>query len=977
MEKPILTLVNHPLWGAILQPLWVQENASDSMDILEIAVSRSSYFSKLTDNQKKVIQIAEKYSDKALMKLYSKEKTTSDFLKKVPESTIKTYIRPCIENYHKQIASLLPHPDLPVYLRESNKIRVLYEDDKITLSNRPAKAVFNFIKDETSGFRYFIQVKWENEIIDLKEKTGYELCSDPAIVVVDRKLFAFKDIDTKKLSPFFTKSHISVPAASEKSYIEKFVTNCIRKYDVNSSGLNISEIYPGKDALLSLESDWNQRPALRLRFQYDSRAYNPKSGSNKIVLSEQKNDETHIVYYFRDNAWENECLESLLSSGLEKYLENYFIVKTEDKNPDEEPEDEVFGIIDWLREHSDVLSQFTLEQNHLQHTYYVGEIKLKTEIDSDRDWFDIKSTAVFGDIQIPFSQFHHHILKGIREYLLPNNQIAILPKEWFYRYYEMMLYGKRNGENIRLRRHYYQLIEHIKNPNDLSSDIKNMALLPVPEGLNAQLRPYQQKGFSWLVYLRENNFGGCLADDMGLGKTLQTIALMQYIASFRNQTVKKKADDSGQYFLFEEENIDVPTEESHASLLVVPTSLLHNWQNELKRFAPQLKYYSYSGLKRIKSKDIEKIFNRYNIVITTYGTLRNDIDYLRNCRFDYLILDESQFVKNPESIAYKAVKQIDASRKLVLTGTPIENSLTDLWAQFNIINEGMLGNFSSFKKIYIHPIINKKNTEKTEVLQKMIRPFLLRRTKEEVAPELPPLLEEVIYCDMSDEQKKRYDKEKNKIRNSLIDTTIQLGKSYTGNTTVMMLQGLMRLRLLANHPILTEKEFIGESGKFEQVIMQFESLKAGRHKVLIFSAFVKHLKLFADYFDQQSWKYAMLTGATIDREKEIARFAEQDDVSCFFISLKAGGVGLNLTAADYVFILDPWWNPAAEMQAVSRAHRIGQEKNVMVYRFISSDTIEEKIVKLQQKKSKLVETFIHSKKTVDLSEKEIIEELLS
>ena len=973
MEKPILTLVNHQLWGAILQPLWVNEKSSISINILEIAGSRSSYFPKLTDVQKKIIQIAEKYSDKALMKLYSKEKTTSDFLKKVSESTIKTYIRPCIENYHKQIIALLPQSDLSFYLRESNKIRALCEDDEIALSNNPAKAVFNFIKDQTFGFRYFIQVKWENEIIDLKEKVGFELCTDPAMVVVDRKLFVFEDIDIKKLSPFFSKPYISVPAASEKSYIEKFVLNCVRKYEVNSSGLNISEIHPRKEALLSLESDWNQRPVLRLQFRYDSRLYGLISKQDKIVLSEQKNDETHIVYYFRDNAWENELIELLLSSGLERYLENHFVVKSEDKPPEEEPEDEVFGIVDWMCAHSDVLSRFTLEQNHLQHTYYVGEIELKTQIDAARDWFDIKCTAFFGDISIPFSRFYHHILKGIREYLLPNNQIAILPKEWFYRYYEMMLFGKREGENIRLKRYYYQLVEHIKNPNDLLSGIENAALHPVPEGLNALLRPYQQKGFSWLVYLRENNFGGCLADDMGLGKTLQTITLLQYIALLRNQTVKKKTDDSGQFFLFEEDNIEVPAEEYPASLLVVPTSLLHNWQNELKRFAPKLKYYVYSGIKRIKSNDIEKIFNRYNIIITTYGILRNDIDLLQNCRFDYLILDESQFVKNPDSIAYKAVKQIDASHKLVLTGTPIENSLSDLWAQFNIINEGMLGNFSAFKKVYLNPIINKKNKEKEEVLLKMIRPFLLRRTKEEVTPELPPLLEEVIYCDMSDEQQSRYEKEKNKIRNNLIENTINKGNSPTRNSSFMALQGLMRLRLLANHPILTDKEFIGESGKFEQVIMQFESLKAGNHKVLIFSAFVKHLKLFADYFDQQSWKYAMLTGETVNREKEIIRFTEQNDVNCFFISLKAGGVGLNLTAADYVFILDPWWNPAAEMQAVSRAHRIGQEKNVMVYRFISSDTIEEKIVKLQQEKSKLVETFINSKNVGHLSVEEIDE----
>jgi SNF2 family DNA or RNA helicase len=452
---------------------------------------------------------------------------------------------------------------------------------------------------------------------------------------------------------------------------------------------------------------------------------------------------------------------------------------------------------------------------------------------------------------------------------------------------------------------------------------------------------------------------------------------LQYLVLFRKKgTSAACADETGQFLLFGEDAPEMKTENIPSSLLVVPTSLLHNWMNEIKRFAPGLKVYLYSGIKRIKSKDIGKIFKHYDIVITTYGILRNDIDLLHPVDFFYLILDESQYVKNPASLTYKAVKQIQASHKLALTGTPIENSLSDLWAQFDIVNEGMLGNYSLFKKAYINPIIQKKSKEKEEILLKMIRPFLLRRTKEEVTPELPPLLEEVIYCDMSEEQKDYYKKEKNRVRNVLIRNLDRQSEVLPSKASLPVLQGLTRLRLSANHPALADRQFDGSSGKFEQVILQFESLKAGNHKVLIFSSFVKHLKLFADYFDKQSWKYAWLTGATGDREKEIKYFSEQQDVNCFFISLKAGGVGLNLTAADYVFILDPWWNPAAEMQAVARAHRIGQEQNVMVYRFISIDTIEEKIVKLQQEKSELVETFINAKNVVHLSMKEIDELLI-
>ncbi|MEI7502893.1 MAG: DEAD/DEAH box helicase, partial [Paludibacter sp.] len=394
------------------------------------------------------------------------------------------------------------------------------------------------------------------------------------------------------------------------------------------------------------------------------------------------------------------------------------------------------------------------------------------------------------------------------------------------------------------------------------------------------------------------------------------------------------------------------------SLIVMPTSLIHNWKNELRKFAPGLKIYIYSGVKRLKSNDIYKIFGFYDVVLTTYGTVRNDIDILQYCKFQHLILDESQYVKNPDSMAYKAVKQINALHKIALTGTPVENSLTDLWAQLNIVNEGLLGSQNSFKNAYINPIL-KNNKAKEDALLRIIQPFILRRTKDEVAPELPPLSQETVYCDMSEEQQTAYNTEKNKLRSSLLINDVTFDHQKLAFLT---LQGLSRLRLLANHPVLIDNEYAGDSGKFEQIIMRFETLKSENHKVLIFSSFVKHLRLLADYFEKEDWKYAWLSGSTpaSSRESEIERFKNEPDVNCFFISLKAGGVGLNLTAADYVFIIDPWWNPASEMQALSRSHRIGQDKNVMVYRFISSETIEEKIRNLQESKSKLAETFITS-----------------
>jgi SNF2 family DNA or RNA helicase len=336
------------------------------------------------------------------------------------------------------------------------------------------------------------------------------------------------------------------------------------------------------------------------------------------------------------------------------------------------------------------------------------------------------------------------------------------------------------------------------------------------------------------------------------------------------------------------------------------------------------------------------------------------------------MLDESQYIKNPSSLSYQSVKLLKAGHKMVLTGTPVENSLEDLWAQFHFINEGLLGSFSSFKKEFTHKIVREKNEERENSLRRMIAPFILRRTKREVTPELPPLLLEVVYCDMTDEQLDIYRTEKNLIRNILLAAK----ENPERQNTFIALEGLNRLRQLANHPQMIDPEYTGSSGKFEQILLFFESLKASGHKVLIFSSYVKHLNLIARKFDRHGWKYAMLTGETIRREEEIQRFTDREDVHCFFISLKAGSTGLNLTAADYVFIIDPWWNPAAEMQAFSRAHRIGQDKPVIVYRFISTETVEEKILHLQESKSALFEAFIEIQNPLSEMSWEEIEDML-
>ena len=354
-----------------------------------------------------------------------------------------------------------------------------------------------------------------------------------------------------------------------------------------------------------------------------------------------------------------------------------------------------------------------------------------------------------------------------------------------------------------------------------------------------------------------------------------------------------------------------------------------------------------------------KFFGRFQLIFTTYGMMRNNIDLLSSYKFEYIVLDESQNIKNSESLTFRSALQLESKYRLVLTGTPIENSLKDLWAQFRFIQPDLLGTESAFQKQFMIPI-RQGNARVEAQLQQLISPFILRRSKSEVAPELPPLTEETIYCDMPEEQNTLYEQEKNSLRNILLQHPQNMDKLHSFS----ILNGILRLRQLACHPQLIYPDFNGASGKAIQIIEIFDTLRSEGHKVLIFSSFVKHLEVLAEAFRERGWKYALLTGATNNRPSEIAHFTEQKDVQAFLISLKAGGVGLNLTQADYVFIIDPWWNPAAESQAIARAHRIGQDKQVIAYRFITQNSIEEKILYLQDEKRKLAETFVTDSETL-------------
>ena len=459
-------------------------------------------------------------------------------------------------------------------------------------------------------------------------------------------------------------------------------------------------------------------------------------------------------------------------------------------------------------------------------------------------------------------------------------------------------------------REFYQGFNKLKN---------SKKRLPQLEGV--QLRDYQKHGVKWLKYLYDNRFGGCLADDMGLGKTVQAITLLSYIYP------KSKTP----------------------SLIVMPRSLLSNWQNEIDKFNPNLSYYRYHGTDR-DAKELTK----HNIILTTYAIVRNDIEKLKEVKFDTIILDESQNIKNLDSKISKAVMLLEGEHKFALSGTPIENSLFELYSLFRFINAGMFSTIREFKKDYAEPIQGESNEDVARVLRAKISPFLLRRLKDDVLTELPAKQEQVIYVDMDDRHRKFYE-QKRAYYKGILDT--QIAVHGINQSKFVILQAFNELRQIASAPELKSANGIASS-KVEQLFDMLEDIVANGHKVLIFANFLGSLDLIASKAESMGIEYLMMTGSTRDREALVNKFQNDKKYSLFLMTLKVGGVGLNLTKADYVFIFDPWWNKSAENQAIDRTHRIGQKNKVFAYKMITKGTIEEKILELQMQKQDMTDMVI-------------------
>lgn len=821
------------------------------------------------------------------------------------------------------------------------------------------------------------------------------LTANPAILLLGMEVYIFRHIEATRLLPFTKKTKIRVDASLTEKYIDNILIPIASYHTISAKGLDIRKEERPCDCLLYVEETIYSTPLLRLNFRYGTELFTPQPTEEiKKFFSREVIEGKNIIYYFQRNTdVEEEAIQILQNTGLERINDSHF--KLSEKAPEK-------SITEWITVHRAMLQSSFILTSDLQDTpYCLEEIHIEQSYDDGPDWFELHITVVIGNLRIPFSRFRKHILEEKHEYTLPDGRIILLPEEWFSKYANLMEIGMTRGKNIYVKRPFMGIVESIMENNNPKEFIppQFQQKYPVPIEIKAQLRPYQQKGYAWMMNLYEQGFGGCLADDMGLGKTLQTLTLLQKIYSRnhddsdterektelpknksgisveyeRNPILKSepvRIDEMGQFELFgdltkentlnkcEVSQRTAETTRKPSTLIVVPTSLLHNWKREAARFTT-LSMAEYNSNSHYKEGHPEQFFNRFHLIFISYGTMRNKLDVLRQYCFEYIVLDESQNIKNSDSLTFRSAIQLRSRHRLVLTGTPIENSLKDLWAQFHFLQPDLLGNESAFTKQFINPI--KQGNSRMELrLRQLITPFILRRSKSEVAPELPPLTEEIIYCDMPESQDEIYLQEKNSLRNTLL----QLSPNKKQHQQFTVLNGISRLRQLACHPRMIFSDYEGSSGKLEQIIDTYRTLRSEGHKVLIFSSFVKHLELIAAEFHKYGWQYALLTGASTNRPEEIARFSQTEEIQAFLISLKAGGVGLNLTQADYVFIVDPWWNPAAEAQAIARAHRIGQNKQVIAYRFITKDSIEEKIIRLQEDKRLLAETFITDSESI-------------
>ncbi|CAD0001028.1 DEAD/DEAH box helicase [Flavobacterium chungangense] len=892
-------------------------------------------FENLDSNTKKILTACESLKPEFIFKKFSAKiksaKTIADLQKDSKiDFAIRQYLNFNLSSFYDLIVkeqfplSLNLGPEKDFY-RSRVVIEPLYFEPQIQFDKH------------SEGITYTLSLK-ENKTTFLPMNSSVTILLDePGWLIINKKLGRLKELNSKKLTPFLKKKSIEIPSKLVDNYFKGFIPEIAKKIDIEAAGFEMEV----RDKIISstiqpVYDFFKNCYYLNLYFDYNGYLFDAgKTKKTHSFVDFGVANEPKIIQ-FKRSAVEILYTKKLLEIGLVKVKNELFGLETEANDP--------YINIQLIIDNKEKLESlgFTIQNLKLESKEIITESNtISIAKETKADWFDIKIIVTVGHYKINFSEIIPNIKSKERLFMLPDGNYFLIPLEWFSKYGSLAKLAKTENGALLLRKSNFTALDGI---SEIDNDVISHAEYTASDLLKATLRPYQIDGVKWLLGHFNSNLGACLADDMGLGKTLQTLAVLVSVQEQLGFTTKTTNFD-----LFANET--TVEREPLKALIVLPSSLVFNWFNEAGKFTPHFSKMQYVGNDR---KLLAGRFDSTDLIFTSYSIVHRDISILEKYNFRYLILDESQYIKNKNSKIFKAINKISTGHKIALSGTPIENSLDDLWSQMQFINPDILGSYAFFVENFKNPIEKKQNEEVLTELKNLIQPYILRRTKEQVLKDLPELTEQIYYCDMDPEQEKLYEKEKSKARNFLLKT------DGSSPDKISIINTLMKLRQLSNHPKMVDADSEIDSGKYIAVTNYLENLVKAKQKVIIFSSFVTNLNFYTNWCKQNKIEFCEITGETPagKREQQVKLFQENENPLLFFISLKAGGVGLNITKASYVLFLDPWWNPFAEKQGVARAHRIGQLNKVNVIRFISKNTVEEKIVKLQENKKLLSDSLL-------------------
>ena len=844
----------------------------------------------------------------------------------LPEETRSLIIEYLLPKYKKLFAEISEGNF--AFMLPSQKSFITANLETAILSNQYIQPQFT-VAYNNNAYELHCSVKLLNTIVPVEEN----VIASPLIFQHEQTFYLWQKTEDVLLAERFLNTGKVIIAGEEwNKQLSEFILPLTKNYDVQFSGIQKEELKNVRPEMRLMIKEKGDYLVFQPFFNYNGydvkqndkeRIFIPSTGKLIIIhrnaeaekALSQKIENLHSSFIHTDDN------NSLALKGTDVLKNNWFFLFADAVKEMNIP---VYGF--------DALKKFR---------FNTAKPSTKIFISSNTDWFDAKVDIHFGEQKITVDDVKKALQNKQQFVSLQDGTLGILPEDWIRRYSMLFAVGEGKASNIKLSKYHFGVIEELyaqRNEEELIFKLEEkyerlkehhtVKKIEPPLHLQNILRPYQISGFQWLNYLSEVAWGGILADDMGLGKTVQALSFLHH---FKKTNGKLRA------------------------LVVCPTTLIFNWENEIKKFTPSLSWYIHHGSGRSQQL---ALYENAEVVITTYGTLRSDIQLFMASAFDYVILDESQAIKNPQSKVTKAASLLNAKNRLCMSGTPLQNNTFDMYAQMNFLNPGMLGSIEFFRQEFAIPIDKFGEKEQKEHLRKLLYPFILRRTKEQVAKDLPEKSEMILFCEMNDEQRKIYDAYRNDYRDKILGAVEDKG---VNKSQLTILQGLMKLRQICDSPSI-----INDDEKYPNVSVKLEELgreiseNIGNHKALVFSQFLGMLALIREKMKELEIDYEYFDGSTSapDREKAIQRFQNDENCRVFLISLKAGGVGLNLTAADYVYIVDPWWNPAVEQQAIDRTHRIGQTKNIFAYRMICKDTVEDKIIKLQERKRALAAELI-------------------